>query len=165
MKPVGNENLKFRQVADGKAYWRSLDELANTPEFRDWVDRRFPQSIRELLAGGVDRRQFLHLMAASLGLAGLAGCQRPSALVLPYAKVPEDVSPGLPTFYATAMPRPGSANPILVESHEGRPTKVEGNPGHPASLGTSDAQTQASILDLYDPDRAMPVLQRGEPSS
>jgi molybdopterin-containing oxidoreductase family iron-sulfur binding subunit len=144
--------------ATGKAYWRSLDELADTPAFREWVERRFPQSMRELLDGAVDRRRFLHLMAASLGLAGLAGCRRPESFVLPYAKAPEDVLPGLPTFYATAMPRPGSAVALLVESHEGRPTKVEGNPKHPDSAGASDLLAQASVLDLYDPDRSRTVL-------
>src|SRR3974377_2565529 len=91
----------------GKAYWRSLDQLADTPEFRDWVDRRFPQSMRELLSGVVDRRRFLQLMAASLGLAGLAGCRRPELKALPYSKPPEEVVPGLPNFFAPAMPGPG----------------------------------------------------------
>ena len=152
-------------AATGKAYWRSLDELADTPEFRDWVERRFPQSMRELLDGVVDRRRFLHLMAASLGLAGLAGCRRPESFALPYTKPPDEVSPGLPTFYATAMPRPGAAVALLVESHEGRPTKVEGNPKHPDSQGTSDLIAQASVLDLYDPDRSREVLLKGHSSS
>jgi MoCo/4Fe-4S cofactor protein with predicted Tat translocation signal len=149
----------------GKVYWRSLDELADTPAFRDWVERRFPQSMRALLDGGVDRRRFLHLMAASLGLAGLAGCRREESYALPYTKPPDEVTPGLPTFYATAMPRPGSAVALLVESHEGRPTKVEGNPKHPDSRGTSDLIAQASVLDLYDPDRSREVLLKGGTSS
>jgi molybdopterin-containing oxidoreductase family iron-sulfur binding subunit len=139
--------------------------LADTPDFRDWVERRFPRSMRELLDGGVDRRRFLHLMAASLGLAGLHGCRRPESHVLPYTKPPEEVVPGLPNYYATAMPRAGSASPILVESHEGRPTKVEGNPKHPDSGGATDAWAQASVLDLYDPDRFSPVLRGGAPST
>ena len=125
----------------------------------------FPQSMSELLAGGIDRRHFLQLMAASLGLAGLAGCRRPELKALPYSKPPEEVVPGLPNFYATAMPRRGSAFPILVESHEGRPTKIEGNPRQPDSGGSSDALAQASVLELYDPDRASPVLQQGQPST
>jgi molybdopterin-containing oxidoreductase family iron-sulfur binding subunit len=149
----------------GKAYWRSLDELADTPAFRDWVEREFPRSMRELLAGAIDRRRFLHLMAASLGLAGLSGCRRPELHVLPYTKPPEETVPGLPTYYASAMPRPGSAFPVLVESHEGRPTKIEGNPEHSDSGGATDAQVQASVLDLYDPDRSSPVLHTGKPST
>jgi molybdopterin-containing oxidoreductase family iron-sulfur binding subunit len=152
-------------LPSGKAYWRSLDQLAETPEFRDWVERRFPESIRGLLSGDVDRRRFLQLMAASLGLAGLAGCRRPEQKVLPYSKPPEGVVPGLPNFYATAMPRRGSAFPILVESHEGRPTKIEGNPRQPDSGGSSDALAQASVLELYDPDRTGPVLKQGQASS
>ena len=149
----------------GKAYWRSLDQLADTPEFRDWVDRRFPQSMRELLAGVVDRRHFLQLMAASLGLAGLAGCRRPEIKALPYSKQPLEIVPGLPDFYATAIPHRGTSFPVLVETHEGRPTKIEGNPRHPDSNGSSDAMAQSSVLDLYDPDRAGPVLQKGQPAT
>jgi molybdopterin-containing oxidoreductase family iron-sulfur binding subunit len=149
----------------GKAYWRSLDELADTPAFRAWVERQFPGSMRALLDEGVDRRRFLQLMAASLGLAGLTGCRRPELHALPYTKPPEQVVPGLPTYYASAMPRPGSASPVLVESHEGRPTKIEGNPRHPDSGGCSDVFAQASVLDLYDPDRSAAVLRAGEPST
>ncbi len=152
-------------LPSGKAYWRSLDHLADTPEFRDWIERRFPESMTELLSGGVDRRHFLQLMAASIGLAGLAGCRRPELHALPYSKPPEEVVPGLPNFYATAMPRRGSALPILVESHEGRPTKIEGNPRQPDSGGSSDTLAQASVLELYDPDRSSPVLQKGQPAS
>jgi molybdopterin-containing oxidoreductase family iron-sulfur binding subunit len=152
----------------GPVYWRSLDELARAPAFLDLVEQQLPRSMRELLDQGVDRRRFLHLMAASLGLAGLAGlsgCRRPDLKALPYAKAPEEVLPGLPTFYASAMPRPGSASPVLVECHEGRPTKIEGNPRHPDSGGTSDVFAQASVLDLYDPDRSTHVLHSGKPSS
>ncbi len=149
----------------GKAYWRSLDQLADTPAFRDWVERQFPRSMRELLDGGIDRRRFLQLMAASIGLAGLNGCRRPEIHALPYTKPPEEVVPGLPNYYATAMPRHGWASPILVESHEGRPTKIEGNPKHPDSAGATDAIAQASVLDLYDPDRFSPVLHGGAVST
>jgi MoCo/4Fe-4S cofactor protein with predicted Tat translocation signal len=152
-------------LATGKAYWRSLDEVADLPAFRDWMEKQFPQSMRELLGGGIDRRRFLHLMAASMGLAGVAGCHRPELKALPYTRPPEGVVPGLPNFYATAMPRAGTAFPVLVESHEGRPTKIEGNPRHPDSGGASDAQAQASVLDLYDPDRSSVVLEEGSPSS
>ena len=121
--------------------------------------------MRELLSGGIDRRRFLQLMSASLGLAGLAGCRRPEIKALPYSRQPEEIVPGLPDFYATAIPRRGSGFPVLVESHEGRPTKIEGNPRHPDSGGSSDAIAQASVLDLYDPDRSSPVLQKGQPST
>jgi molybdopterin-containing oxidoreductase family iron-sulfur binding subunit len=121
--------------------------------------------MREPLDGDVDRRRFLHLMAASLGLAGLTGCRRPELPALPYTRPPEEVVPGLPTYYATAMPRPGSAPPLLVESHEGRPTKIEGNPRYPQSGGASDAFAQASVLGLYDPDRSTAVLREGERST
>ena len=149
----------------GKTHWRSLDELANTPAFRTWVEHTFPQSMRELLDGAVDRRRFLYLLAASLGLAGLSGCRRPVIAALPYSKPPEDIVPGLPTYYATAMPRPGTARPVLVECHEGRPTKVEGNPLDPAVAGGTDVFAQASVLDLYDPDRAREVLRAGVSST
>ncbi|HEV3168453.1 MAG TPA: TAT-variant-translocated molybdopterin oxidoreductase [Isosphaeraceae bacterium] len=149
----------------GKTHWRSLEELANTPAFRTWVEHTFPQSMRELLDGAVDRRRFLHLMAASLGLAGLSGCRRPLITAMPYSKPPEEVVPGLPTYYASAMPRPGSARPVLVECHEGRPTKIEGNPIHPDSAGGTDVFAQASVLDLYDPDRSRSVLRAGVPST
>jgi len=149
----------------GKAYWRSLDQLADTPEFREWVDRQFPRSMRELLSGVVDRRKFLQLMAASLGLAGLAGCRRPELKALPYSKQPTEIVPGLPCFYATSVPHRGAAFPVLVETHEGRPTKIEGNPRHPDSAGSSDFLAQAAVLDLYDPDRASSVLKEGEPAT
>jgi molybdopterin-containing oxidoreductase family iron-sulfur binding subunit len=169
MSPMNQELPALPRAGDappaGRAYWRSLDELAATPAFRDWVERRFPRSMRELLDGGVDRRRFLQLMAASLGLAGLSGCRRPELHALPYTRAPEEVVPGLPTYYATAMPRRGGAAAVLVESHEGRPTKIEGNPKHPDSAGAADAIAQASVLDLYDPDRFSPVLRGGAAST
>ena len=127
-------------AARGKAYWRSLDQLADTPAFRDWVERRFPQSMTEMIAGGVDRRHFLQLMAASLGLAGLAGCRRPEIKALPYSKSPPKKSS---RAFLISTHRGGSAAaasvPVLVESHEGRPTKIEGNPRQADSGGSSDA--------------------------
>src|SRR5262245_7332390 len=145
--------------------WRSLEELADTPEFRDFLEGEFPRVAAHLPDEKPNRRRFLQLMAASLGLAGLAGCRRPVMEILPYDRRPEDIVPGLPTFFATAIPRSGGGFPVLVESHEGRPTKIEGNPKHPQSLGKTDLFAQASILDLYDPDRSKDVLQDGKPSS
>ncbi len=152
-------------ISMNKDYWRSLEELSDTPEFREWLEREFPNHASEWLGGSVSRRRFLQLMSASIGLAGLAGCRRPEYPILPFSKTPEAVVAGLPTQYATSIPRPGSAFPILVESHEGRPTKIEGNPLHRWSLGSSDLQAQAAILDLYDPDRSREVLLSGQPSS
>src|SRR3954454_20169052 len=146
----------------GRLYWRSLGEIADTPEFRTYLHREFPEQASEWNdpKGG---RDFLKLMSASLALAGVGACvKQPPEKIVPYVRQPEDMVPGRPLFFAPAVPFGGVAVPALVESHEGHPTKVEGNPQHPASLGGSDTFTQASILTLYDPDRAKTVLNRGE---
>jgi MoCo/4Fe-4S cofactor protein with predicted Tat translocation signal len=137
----------------GPEYWKSLDEKVDSPEFREWVEREFPQGASEL--NGVNRRQFLKVMAASFSLAGvgMAGCRQPRTLVLPYAKQPENIIQGVPNFFSTSMPMPWGNVPVIVESHQGRPTKVEGNPSFARYRGATDAFTQASVLDLYDPDR------------
>lgn len=144
-----------RSAATGKVYWRSLDDLAGTREFRDFVEREFPAFASELLDG--TRRHFLRIMGASLalaGAAGLPGCRRPDHKIMAYNKDPETVIPGKPLFYATAIPLPGgSCEGVLAETFEGRPTKLEGNPLHPATLGRSSKRVQASVLELYDPDR------------
>src|SRR5215471_2257085 len=137
--------------------WRSLDEAADTPEFRDFLEREFPAGASEL-SEPTTRRTFLQIMGASVALAGAAtipGCRRPDHKIMPYsAKVPEDVIPGKPLYYATSMPLPGGgAEGLLVETHEGRPTKVEGNPLHPLSRGKGSVWSQASVLNMYDPDR------------
>ncbi len=160
----------------GRQYWRSLDELARTPEFQRFVDNEFP-------AGpdwhdGVSRRRFLQLMGASLALAGLQACgERPREPIMPYVRQPEQIVPGKPLYFATAHTLDGYARGLLVESHEGRPTKIEGNPLHPASPGPRDAQhsgfpyapadifAQASLLTLYDPDRSQTVLHLGRIST
>src|SRR4051812_11577165 len=148
--------------AEGRLYWRSLGELADTPQFREYLHREFPEQASEW-NDAKGRRQFLKLMSASLALAGVSACTRqPPEKIIPYVRQPEDLVPGRPLFFATAIPFSGVAAPVLVESHEGHPTKVEGNPQHPASLGATDTFTQASILTLYDPDRAKTVLNRGE---
>ena len=140
--------------ASGPKYWRSLDELAATPGFKAAVEREFPEGASTL--DGVDRRQFMKIMAASfaLGGVGLAGCRRPEANILPFGKSVEGVIPGLPQYYATSMPLRGSAIPLIAETHQGRPTKLEGNPSYLPHGGASSLLAQASILDLYDPDRA-----------
>jgi MoCo/4Fe-4S cofactor protein with predicted Tat translocation signal len=146
----------------GKEYWRTLEELADDPHFDALLHREFPRHASEW-DDAVDRRDFLKLMGASLALAGMVGCGRPDeAHIAPYVKQPDGLMPGRPNFYATAMPFPGDAVGVLVESHEGRPTKIEGNPDHPSSLGSSNAFVQASILNLYDPDRAQTVMYTGE---
>ncbi|HWZ95465.1 MAG TPA: TAT-variant-translocated molybdopterin oxidoreductase [Opitutaceae bacterium] len=145
----------------GPRYWRSLDELADTPGFREHLEREFPQGASNL--DGVDRRQFFKLMAASfaLGGIGLAGCRRPESYILPYGKSVEGLVPGLPLYFATAMPLRKSAIPLLAETHQGRPTKLEGNPTYAPHGGASSLLAQASVLDLYDPDRATAHTKNG----
>jgi MoCo/4Fe-4S cofactor protein with predicted Tat translocation signal len=146
----------------GKQYWRTLEELADNPHFEDLIHREFPRHASEW-DDAVDRRNFLKLMGASLALAGLTGCGRADIdHIVPYVKQPDGMVLGKPNFYATAMPFGASTVGVLVESHEGRPTKIEGNPDHPSSLGATSALVQASILNLYDPDRSQTVQQAGE---
>ena len=140
----------------GPQYWRSLEELANTDDFHELLQKEFPRHAPWLDA--VSRREFLHLMGASLALAGLSACtKQPDEHIVPYSKPPEGVLPGRPQFFATAVLLNGVATGVLVESHTGRPTKIEGNPQHPGSLGGTDIFAQASVLDLYDPDRGQVV--------
>ena len=162
----------------GKKYWRSLEELADAGEFQKLVEREFPENASEW-NDPAGRRKFLKLMGASLALAGLTGCTRqPTEKIAPYVRQPEQITPGHPLFFATAMPLGGSAIGILVESHEGRPTKIEGNGLHPAARvaddiirshnltgearGATDIYSQASILSLYDPDRSQTLTYLGD---
>jgi MoCo/4Fe-4S cofactor protein with predicted Tat translocation signal len=150
------------QGARGPAYWRSLEELASSPAFVDLLEAEFPRQA-DVWEGGLDRRRFLQLAGASLALAGLGACTRqPLETIVPYVRQPEEIVPGRPLFYATATTLGGYALGVLVESHEGRPTKIEGNPDHPASLGATDSFAQASILGLYDPDRSQLLTEGGE---
>lgn len=158
---------RFAGTVNGSRVWRSAEDLADTGEFRDWLEKEFPAGASELSraegedaseGGGETRRTFLKIMGASLALAGAAtvpGCRRPDHKILAYSKeVPEEVIPGKPLFYATSMPRPdGGAEGLLVETHEGRPTKIEGNPLHPTNRGKASTWALASIMALYDPDR------------
>jgi MoCo/4Fe-4S cofactor protein with predicted Tat translocation signal len=148
----------------GPKYWRSLDQLADTQSFREWVHREFPANASEML-DAKSRRTVLKLMAASFGLAGLTACRRPVQHVLPYSKGVEDFVPGQAYTYSTVMSLGGQATGLLVETHDGRPTKIEGNPDHPASLGAATALQQASVLSLYDPDRSSKVLENGHESN
>lgn len=142
-------------------YWRSLEELAFTEEFRAFVEDEFPNRTPDW-NNPASRRRFLTLMGASVALAGASGCTvQPKEVIVPYVRQPEQVVPGNPLFYATAMSTARIATGLLIESHLGRPTKVEGNPQHPASLGATDAAMQASVLTLYDPDRSQTVTRNG----
>ncbi len=153
-----------RAAPGGKEFWRGLEELAESPAFQEMLHREFPVDATTW-SNPVTRRQFLTLMGASLAMAGLTGCspQPPVRKIMPYARQPEQIVPGKPRLYATCMTLGGLATGLLVKSHEGRPTKIEGNPKHPASLGATDPFAQAAILDLYDPDRSQSVTYRGEP--
>ena len=149
----------------GPEYWRSLEELAGNPAFQEALHREFPKGASEWV-DSVSRRGFMKVMGASMALAGMTGCVRlPLEPIVPYVRQPEEVIPGRPMFYATAMTLGGYASPILVESHLGRPTKIEGNDRHPASLGGTDIFAQASILGMYDPDRSQSVTSMGDQRS
>src|SRR5436190_21010793 len=155
-----------------KKYWRSLEELADSPVFEEFVRREFPQAAEEW-NDPVERRTFLKIMGASLALAGLSGCViQPPEKIVPYARQPEEETPGKGLFFATAFTLSGIATPLLARSNEGRPTKLEGNPDHPNSGSTeggppgssaTDIFSQASVLTLYDPDRSQSTLYRDEP--
>ena len=132
--------------SEGRLYWRSLGELADTAQFREYLHREFPEQASQW-NDPKGRRQFLKLMSASLALAGVSACtKQPAEKIIPYVRQPENMVPGRPLFFATAIPFAGVAAPVLVESHEGHPTKVEGNPQHPASLGrpTSSRRPRSS---------------------
>jgi len=159
----GIEALRARvEGTRGREYWRSLEALAGTPEFQEYLHREFPENASEWL-DPVGRRGFLKLMGASLALAGVSACTRqPDEIIVPYVRQPEELVPGKPLFFATAMPLSGAGLGLLVESHEGRPTKIEGNPDHPSSGGATDVFAQAAILGLYDPDRSQTLTNVGE---
>ena len=149
----------------GKRYWQTIDELADTPEFQDALQREFPQHASEWV-DSVSRRGFMKLMGASIALAGLTGCtKQPDEPIYPYVKQPEDLVLGKPIYFATAHPFPMGSVPLLVKTEAYRPIKVDGNPEHPMNHGTTDANTQGTLLGLYDPDRSQRVVYRGETRS
>lgn len=149
-------------AAQGQAYWQSLEEVADSAAFQAFVKQEFPQNANQLLS----RRRFLTLSAASLALAGLAACApQPPEKIVPYATQPENLVPGVPQYFATAHRLGGFAQGIIAESHTGRPTHIEGNPDHPASLGAADIFAQASLLTLYDPERSTSILHENEAAS
>jgi MoCo/4Fe-4S cofactor protein with predicted Tat translocation signal len=148
----------------GQKYWRSLDEFVDTPEFEEFVNREFPQHA-ETWDDPVSRRSFMKIMGASLALAGLSSACviQPPEKIIPYVRQPEEIVPGKALFFATSYTLGGTAIGLLAKSNEGRPTKLEGNPDHPQSLGATDRFTQASLLDMYDPDRSQDFTFRNEP--
>src|SRR5690348_3992052 len=148
-------------LGNGKihGYWQSLQSIQQIDENTE--TEKFSEQGVEL--SDESRRRFLSLMAGSLALAGLTGCTRqPTEVILPYVNPPENVIPGKAKYYATAFPENGLAQGVIVESHLGRPTKVEGNPDHPASLGATGVHAQACLMDLYDPDRAKDITYLGD---
>ena len=154
------------EPTSGKKYWSSLDQLAETPEFKARLEREFPQGASEFNEDGVSRRNFMKLMGASTALAGigLSACRRPELHLVPFTKSVEWAIPGKPLFYATSMPSIRGYLPLIVTTHDGRPTKAEGNPLHPISNGGTDGFAQASVLDLYDPDRSRFFTEGGAQS-
>ncbi len=145
----------------GRRLWQSLEELAGTEEYKDFLHHEFPHH-NGSGSSGISRRNVLKLMGASAALAGLTGCTKlPTEKIVPYVQSPEEFIPGKPLFYATSMLFNGVGTGLLVESHLGRPTKTEGNPEHPGCLGAADIFGQASVLTLYDPDRSQVVVQNG----
>lgn len=161
-----NPELKNKlDTSSGPQYWRSLQELAGSEEFQEYLHREFPENASEWF-DPVSRRNFLKIMGASLALAGLTACtKQPEEKIVPYVRQPEELIPGRPLFFATAMTLGGYANGLLMENQMGRPTKAEGNPDHPASLGATDVFGQASILSMYDPDRSQSTTNVGNISS
>jgi MoCo/4Fe-4S cofactor protein with predicted Tat translocation signal len=147
----------------GRRIWSGLEELADDPAFQAWVDVEYPAAAT---FAPTARRQFLKLMGASFALAGLAGCEKSSFVAaLPYVDQPEDETTGVPRYYATAVTLDGYAQPVVATTYSGRPTKLDGNPDHPATQGRSDIFMQAAVLGLYDPDRAQQPMRRNEPAT
>ena len=135
-----------------KIYWKSIKDKNNSEEIKSLIENEFPAGTVEL-AETMTRKKFLSLMGASMAMAGLVGCRKPVQKILPYIQAPEEIIPGIPNYYASTIQFGMNSFGIVVESHEGRPTHIEGNKLHPASKGGTNSQVQASILDLYDPDR------------
>ncbi len=169
MSSLKDSKTNFASLRDkilqksGKEYWRSIEEFADAPEFEEFVKQEYPAHAEEW-ENGLSRRNFIKVMGASLALAGLSGCViQPAEKIVPYVRQPEEIVPGKPLFYATAMTLRGEATGLLAKSNEGRPTKLEGNPEHPQSLGATDVLAQASLLGLYDPDRSKEITYRGNP--
>src|SRR3982750_2990021 len=150
---------------DGKEYWRSLEEFVDAPEFAEFVSQEYPEHA-ETWDSSLSRRNFVKVMGASLALAGLSGCIiQPPEKIVPYVRPQEEILPGRPLFFATSMTLSGLTMGLLAKSYDGRPIKIEGNPEHPNSQGSTDVRAQAALLDMYDPDRAQEVTYRGTPKT
>src|SRR5690554_4508346 len=145
-------------------YWKSLNELAQNEEYQKFEQREFSEDASEL-TDQVSRRSFLRVMGASVALAGFASCRKPIQKIIPFSRQPEDMILGEPNFYATGMPFQDTLTGLLITNTEGRPTKIEGNPDHPSSLGRTSIYNQASILELYDPDRSRSAKDNGNSAS
>ena len=156
-------SMKGKNPLKAKKYWRSLNEVADTPEFREFVAREFPSQASEFVGGGESRRNFLKIMGASAALAGLASCRRwPEEKLTPYAHRPANRMDGVPVHYATAFERGGMGQGVIAVSFDGRPIKVDGSPTHPLNMGASDIYLQGDVLNVYDPDRSRgPVTREG----
>ncbi len=157
--PAPGNKSKTLRPASGATYWRSLDQVADTKEFQGWLQREFPSAAEFL--DGKSRRTMLKLMAASFGLAGLAACSRPEQHLAPQARGEMDYVPGKAYDYTSAFVLSGHPTGLVVRTYDGRPTKIEGNPDHPESMGAAMALAQASVLDVYDPDRSKTFLVDG----
>ncbi|HYI96925.1 MAG TPA: TAT-variant-translocated molybdopterin oxidoreductase [Bryobacteraceae bacterium] len=155
--------IQITKKLTGKKYWRSLDQYYQTTEFQDWLNKEFPTQAQEMI-DEPSRRNVLKLMAASFALGGLTACRRPVEHILPYSRGVENLIHGKPLFYNTVMSLGGSATGLTARTYEGRPTKIEGNPDHPASLGATRGYHQASVLSLYDPGRMPNVRGDGKDS-
>ncbi len=167
VKPLDLAQIRTRlESQKGPAYWRSLEELAETPEFEEFLTKEFPRQAAPL-ESSLDRRRFIKLLGASLALAGLTSCVRPyqQDKFAPYVRAPEEIVPDEPLYFASALTYGGYAQGVLMETVQGRPIKVEGNPDHPDSLGSSSPYMQANTLALYDPDRSQFVVSGGNESS
>ena len=165
--PMDLDAVRARLAQEGgRRYWRSLDELTRNPEFDKVLEREFPRGASAMPEDGPSRRSFVKLMGASMALAGLTACGRqPTEYIYPFDRAPEHEIPGMPSYYATAVTLSGVASAVVAQKHEGRPTKLEGNPKHPVSRGKTSLFTQAEILGLYDPDRSHHMLRRGRPGT
>src|ERR1043165_9319888 len=146
-----------------KDYWRSVEEFVDAPEFEEFVKREYPDHA-ETWDDSLSRRNFIKVMGASLALAGLSGCViQPPEKIVPYVTNPDGQLPGKPLYFATSYTLGGVAMGLLAKSYDGRPVKIEGNPDHPGSRGATDVRAQASLLDMYDPDRAQRITYRTQP--
>jgi len=150
---------------NGKEYWRSVEEFVDAPEFEEFVKREYPDHA-ETWDDALSRRNFIKVMGASLALAGLSGCViQPPEKIVPYVTQPDGQLPGKPLYFATSYTLGGVAMGLLAKSYDGRPVKIEGNPDHPGSRGATDVRAQASLLDMYDPDRTKQINFRGAPKT